>query len=157
MSDYRCDEGFMQEALKEAKKGFDAGEVPVGAVLVYRQQIIARAHNRVEELKDASAHAEMLCLKEGFSFFQNWRLLESTLYCTLEPCMMCAGGLLLSRVETLVWGAKDIRHGANGSFINVFLEPHPTHQMIIRTGVLQEECSSLMKEFFKGRRNAKII
>lgn len=151
------DEKFMHEALKEAKKGFDLGEVPVGAVLVYRQQIIARAHNRVEELKDASAHAEMLCLKESFSFFQNWRLLDTTLYCTLEPCMMCAGCLLLSRVKTLVWGAKDTRHGANGSFINAFVQPHPTHQMIIRTGILQEECSALMKDFFKGRRNAKII
>lgn len=151
------DEKFMREAIKEAKKGFDADEVPVGAVLVYQGEIIARAHNRVEELKDASAHAEMLCMKEAADVFKNWRLLETTLYCTLEPCMMCAGCMLLSRVETLVWGAKDVRHGANGSFINIFLPSHPTHQLMIRSGILEEECASLMKDFFKAKRNAKII
>lgn len=149
------DEKFMKEALKEAKKGFAANEVPVGAVLVFRQEIIARAHNRVEELSDASAHAEMLCMREGSKLLQNWRLGESILYCTLEPCCMCAGAMLLSRIETLVWGAKDIRHGANGSFTNIFTLPHPTHQMTIRQGVLAEESALLMKEFFKLKRKGE--
>lgn len=152
------DEKFMKEALHEAKKGFAANEVPVGAVLVYRQEIIARAYNRVEELRDASAHAEMLCIQEGSKILQNWRLSESILYCTLEPCCMCAGAMLLSRIQTLVWGAKDLRHGANGSFINIFNLPHPTHQIMIRQGVLAEESSLLMKEFFKTKRkNGTII
>ena len=156
MSEY-ADEIFMKEALNEAKKGFAANEVPVGAVLVYRQEIIARAHNRIEELCDASAHAEMLCIREGSKILQNWRLSESILYCTLEPCCMCAGAMLLSRINTLVWGAKDIRHGANGSFTNIFSLPHPTHQIIIRQGVLAEESSLLMKEFFKIRRKSGAI
>ncbi len=151
------DEKFMYEAIQEAKKAFELGEVPVGAVLVYQKEIIARAHNLVETLKDASAHAEMICMRHAALHLQNWRLLETTLYCTLEPCLMCAGSMLLSRIGTLVWGAKDLRHGANGSWVNIFLESHPMHQITIRSGVLSEECSLLMKDFFKVRRDAKII
>lgn len=146
------DKKFMLEALKEAKKGFESNEVPVGAVLVYKQEIIARAHNRVEEFKDASAHAEMLCIKQASKYIQNWRLQETTLYCTLEPCSMCAGCMLLSRIPLLVWGAPDIRHGANGSFINIFTLSHPTHKMEVRSGVLSQESALMMKEFFIKKR-----
>lgn len=151
------DERFMLEALKEAWKAFKVDEVPVGAVLVHKEQIIARGYNQVEMLKDATAHAEMLCITAGEAALENWRLLETTLYCTVEPCSMCAGALLLSRVPTLVWGAPDIRHGANGSWVNLFEKPHPTHSIAIRKGILQEPCSALLVDFFQKRRNkAKI-
>ena len=148
------DEKFMKAALREAEKAYEEGEVPVGAVLVYEGKIIARTHNQVESLQDATAHAEMLLLTMGASYFSNWRLLKTTLYCTLEPCLMCAGGMLLSRVERLVWGAKDLRHGACGSFINVFSSPHPTHSLMIQGGVLEADSAQLMQEFFREKRGS---
>jgi len=149
------DERFMLEALKEAWIAYQAKEVPVGAVLVHEGKIIARAHNQVEMLKDATAHAEMLSITIGEAALDNWRLADTTLYCTLEPCSMCAGAMLLSRVPTLVWGAPDIRHGANGTWVDLFEKPHPTHSMTVRKGVLQDEAAWLMKEFFQQRRSIK--
>lgn len=151
------DEKFMIEALKEAWKAFEADEVPVGAVLVHDNKIIARAHNQVEMLKDATAHAEMLCITIGEAAIDNWRLSETTLYCTMEPCSMCAGAMLLSRVPTLVWGAPDKRHGANGTWVDLFDKQHPTHTVITRKGVLEEQCGWLMTEFFKKRRMEKKV
>lgn len=147
------DEKFMLEALKEAWKAYSAAEVPVGAVLVHKGRIIARGFNQVELLKDATAHAEMLCITCGEAALDNWRLADTTLYCTIEPCTMCAGAMLLSRIPTAVWGAPDLRHGANGSWVNLFDKPHPTHTITIRRGVLQEYCASLMRDFFQKRRN----
>ncbi len=147
----------MKEALIEAQKAQAKGEVPVGAVLVYQNQIIARAHNQVESLQDATAHAEILCLRQAAKHFNNWRLLETTLYCTLEPCVHCAGALILSRVQTLVWGAPDLRHGADGSQFDVLNKPHPIHTVEVIRGVMQEECAGLLKEFFRERRAAKTI
>lgn len=149
------DEKFMREALKEARKAYKEGEVPVGAVLVANEQVIARGHNQVELLKDATAHAEMLCIGSGAHVLENWRLLETTLYCTIEPCTMCAGALFLSRVKRLVWGAPDVRHGANGSFIDLFVLKHPTHHIEVTSGVLADECAALMQEFFRERRDQK--
>lgn len=149
------DEKFMLEALKEAWKSFLEEEVPIGAVLVHKGRIISRGHNQVEMLKDATAHAEMLCMTAGSAALENWRLADTTLYCTAEPCAMCAGALLLSRIPNLVWGTPDIRHGANGSWVNLFDKPHPTHTVTIRHGVLQEPCSTLMKDFFVKRRAQK--
>ena len=146
------DERFMREALREAKKAFLADEVPIGAVMVFDGHIIARGYNQVEMLKDATAHAEMLCITAAENALGNWRLADCTLYSTLEPCPMCAGALLLSRVPTLVWGAPDVRHGANGSWVNLFDKPHPTHSVIIRQGVLREWCERPLKQFFKKRR-----
>jgi len=146
------DERFMIEALKEAWKAFEAEEVPVGAVLVYEGRVIARGYNQVEMLKDATAHAEMLCMTAGAGALENWRLTGTTLYCTMEPCSMCAGAMLLSRVTKLTWGAPDIRHGANGSWVDLFTDDHPTHRIEVTSGVLQEYCAFLMKEFFKKRR-----
>lgn len=146
------DEKYMLEALKQAWKAFQIGEVPVGAVLVHEGHIIARGYNQVEMLTDATAHAEMLCLTAGEAALQNWRLARTTLYCTIEPCAMCAGAMLLSRVPCLVWGAPDIRHGANGSWVNLFDKPHPTHSIEIRRGVLDGFCASILKEFFQKRR-----
>lgn len=146
------DEFFMREALEEAKLAMEQDEVPVGAVLVYKGKIIARAHNLVEKLKDASAHAEMLCLKEASKLLDNWRLKETTLYCTLEPCAMCAGAMLLSRVHSLVWGAPDLRHGAHGSWMNLLDANHPIHNVIVRTKILEEESAALLREFFQRKR-----
>jgi len=145
----------MQEALTEARKSFEIGEVPVGAVLVYQNEIIARGHNQVEFLRDATAHAELLCLKHASTELSRWRLNETTLYSTLEPCAMCAGGMILARIKTLVWGAPDLRQGANGSLFNILDHPHPIHKIQVRQGILQSESSSLMKAFFRERRRCK--
>lgn len=149
------DEYFMREALKEAKKAFDRDEVPVGAVLVHEGKIIARGYNQVELLKDATAHAEMLCLTAASSFLENWRLLDTTLYCTLEPCSMCAGALMLSRISRLVWAAPDLRLGANGSFVDLFDAKHPFHTIEITKGVLEAQSADLMRAFFQKQRQKK--
>lgn len=150
------DERFMLEALKEAWKAFQKEEVPVGAVLVQNGRIIARGHNQVEMLKDATAHAEMLCMTSGEVALDNWRLADTTLYCTIEPCSMCAGALLLTRVPVLVWGAPDLRHGANGSWVNLFDKSHPMHSVVIRSGVLADISASFMRDFFQKRRKEQI-
>ena len=146
------DEKFMLEALKEALKAFKEEEVPIGAVLVHENRIIARGHNQVEMLHDATAHAEMLCITAGAVSLENWRLTDTTLYSTLEPCAMCAGAAILSRVSRICWGAKDIRQGANGSWVDLFSVKHPIHEIAIEGGVLEEPSAWLMKEFFKLRR-----
>jgi tRNA(adenine34) deaminase len=149
------DERFMREALKEAKKAFALDEVPVGAVLVQEGRIIARGHNQVELLKDATAHAEMLCVTSAASALENWRLLDTTLYCTLEPCIMCAGALIAARVKRLVWGAPDLRVGANGSWIDLFKMEHPIHTLEVTPRVLEAESAELMRTFFMKQREKK--
>ncbi len=149
------DERFMLEALKEAWRAFEKEEVPVGAVLVKDGRVISRGFNQVEMLKDATAHAEMVCLTAGANAVDNWRLTDTTLYCTIEPCSMCAGAMLLSRIPRLVWGAPDIRHGANGSWIDLFKHKHPTHTINVERGVLEEYCAALMRDFFQIRRKEK--
>lgn len=155
MSEIDQDIHFMREALKEAKKAFEKDEVPVGAVLVCNGKVIARGHNQVEALQDATAHAEMLCITSGTTALENWRLEKTTLYCTLEPCAMCAGAILASRVERLVWGAPDLRLGANGSWIDLFSMKHPMHSLEIRQRVLEEESAFLLKSFFEQTRKKK--
>jgi len=149
------DEYFMREALAEAGTAFAKGEVPVGAVLVHGGEIIGRAHNLVESLSDATAHAELLCLRQGAKALGNWRLLNATLYCTLEPCPMCAGAMIHSRLDRLVWGAPDLRCGAHGSWVNLLDLEHPIHHFRVEKGMLMEECAQLMKDFFKIRRREK--
>ncbi len=146
------EEVFMREALIEAQKAYDKDEVPVGAVIVYNGKIIARAHNLVETKQDPTAHAEMLCMAEAASFLGNWRLLHATLYCTLEPCIMCAGAMISSRLPFLVWGAPDVRQGAHGSWVNILDASHPIHRVSCSSGVCAEESSYLMKRFFKEKR-----
>jgi tRNA(adenine34) deaminase len=149
------DEKMMLEALKEAWKAYQKKEVPVGAVLVKDGKIVARGHNQIELLNDATAHAEMLCITAGENALENWRLQDTTLYCTIEPCSMCAGAMMLTRVPRLVWGAPDIRHGANGSWVNLFEKPHPMHTITIKSGVLGEFAASLMQNFFREVRKEK--
>ncbi len=143
---------FMEEALKEAECAFQKKEVPIGAVLVYDNEIIARGHNLVEETQDATAHAEMVCLRTASQSIRNWRLLNATLYCTLEPCSMCLGAMILSRLETLVWAAPDLRYGACGSFVSLLQVPHPIHQIQVESGIYQERAALLMQNFFRERR-----
>jgi len=147
----------MLEALKEAWKAFKADEVPVGAVLVKDKRVIAKGYNQVEMLNDATAHAEMLCMTAGEAACENWRLAETTLYCTMEPCSMCAGAMLLTRIPTLVWGAPDVRHGANGSWVDLFEPVHPTHAIQVRKGVLAEYCTQILKDFFQIQRKKKSV
>src|SRR5579871_859934 len=139
------DQYFMREALIEAQKAYEKKEVPVGAVLVVHSEVIARTHNLVEALRDATAHAELLCLKKGSEILSNWRLLDATLYCTLEPCPMCAGAMIHSRLKHLVWGAPDLRCGAHGSWVNLLDIEHPIHRLDTTTGILKEECAELMR------------
>lgn len=149
------DERYMLEALKEAWKAYLKDEVPVGAVLVHEDRIISRGHNQVELLSDATAHAEMLCITSGASAYGDWRLNDAVLYCTMEPCAMCAGALILSRVKRLVWGAPDLRHGANGSWVDLFSKEHPIHNVQVESGVLGEYASELMRQFFREKRLEK--
>lgn len=147
---------FMKAALKQASIAAEEGEVPVGAVLVYQDKIIAYGRNQVEKLIDGTAHAEILCLSSAPSVYGDWRLGDCTLYCTLEPCPMCAGAILSSRIKKVIWGAPDLRIGANGSWVNLFEKKHPFHQVEICGGLLQEESAYLMQYFFQNvRKNEK--
>ena len=143
------DEQYMEQALKEAQKAFDTGEVPIGAIVVLQSKIIARAHNQVELLNDSTAHAEILAITTAFNFLGSKYLPEATLYVTVEPCLMCSGALYWSKIGKIVYGADDEKNsyrrstGTNNPF-------HP--KTILIGGVLKEPCSTLMKDFFKARR-----
>ncbi|WP_080125305.1 nucleoside deaminase [Chlamydia suis] len=146
---------FMKQALDEARKAYERDEVPVGCVIVHEDVIIARGHNSVEQLQDPTAHAEMICISAAAEYLRNWRLKDTSLYCTLEPCLMCAGAIQLARITRIVWGAPDLRLGAGGSWVNVFLEKHPFHQVECCAGVCHQESEWLMKNFFLEKRKAK--
>lgn len=144
-------EYYMRQALREADKALEEEEVPVGAVIVHRGHIIARAHNQREKLKDPTAHAEMIALTQAAASLENWRLEGCTLYVTKEPCAMCAGAMVQARVENLVFGARDEKAGACGSVVNLVEEPRFNHRVKVTEGVLAEESGRLLKEFFKER------
>ena len=146
------DKKFMKEALLQAQKAFEEDEVPVGAVLVKENSIISRGRNCVEKEKNAMQHAEIVCLSEGTKILGDWRLLDTILYVTMEPCSMCAGAAILSRVKKIVWGCPDIRHGASGSWTNLFIKPHPIHQIQIQSGLFEEEARTLLQDFFRNKR-----
>ncbi|MBR2674399.1 MAG: tRNA adenosine(34) deaminase TadA [Mogibacterium sp.] len=146
------DESFMLEALKEAEAASNEGEVPVGAVIVKDGEIIARAHNRVERDSSSSAHAEMLAIEKAEKALGGKWLIGADMYVTLEPCSMCAGALVLSRLQRLVIGAADPKTGACGSMLNIAANDKLNHRIEIKRGVLEEECSQLLKEFFKAKR-----
>ena len=146
------DERFMLEAMREAAKAARAGEVPVGAVIVKDGNVIARAHNLVETLKRSSAHAEMLALEEAERALSAKWLTGAVLYVTLEPCSMCAGAMVLARISRLVIGADDPKTGACGSVLNVASNDSLNHRIEITRGILGDECSMQLKEFFRSRR-----
>ena len=135
----------------QAVKAVEADEVPVGAVIVHGGRIIARAHNQRETLRDPTAHAEMIAITQAAESLDNWRLEGATLYVTKEPCVMCAGAMVQARVETLVYGARDEKGGAAGSVVNLVEEPRFNHRIKVVAGVLEEESSKLLKEFFQER------
>lgn len=149
------DEFFMKEALKEAYKAYEINEVPIGAVIVRNGEIVGRGYNQKETLKDATLHAEISAIKDACSNLGGWRLPSCTMYVTLEPCSMCAGALVNARVERLVIGARDLKTGACGSVLNIVQMDRLNHQINVQFGVLEEDCSYILKSFFEILRNSK--
>ena len=145
---------FMGLALAEAGQAASEGEVPIGAVLVFAGEVIAQAHNRRETDKDATAHAEMLVIRDACRKLGCWRLTGATLYVTIEPCPMCAGALVMSRIDRLVYGSPDFRAGAVESIFNVVQHPALNHRLAVTAGVRQEECAAAMQAFFRDRRRS---
>jgi len=143
---------YMRIALVQANLALGKQEVPVGAVVVYKGEVIAARHNERETLKDPTAHAEVLALRDAAAVLGNWHLEDCTLVVTLEPCIMCAGALINARIGTLVFGAADLKGGATSSLYNVCSDPRLNHNPVVVHGVLQDECSLLLRNFFEQKR-----
>jgi tRNA(adenine34) deaminase len=152
----QTDADYMREALRLADKARKADEVPVGSVVVRAGKIIARASNQVELLKDATAHAEMLALTEAEAAVGDWRLIDCDLYVTKEPCPMCAGAIVHTRIRRVIFGCADPRAGAAGSVINLLQMPQLNHRCHITPGVLQNECAAILQDFFRQQRQSSI-
>ena len=150
--DLHSDEFFMDEALRQAARAYEAGEVPVGAIIVREGRIIARAFNQVELLKDATAHAEMLAITQAEEAAGDWRLTDCTLYVTKEPCPMCAGAIVHARLARVVFGASDPKSGAAGGVLNLLQFPTFNHRCQITGSVRETECCALLKNFFAEQR-----
>jgi tRNA(adenine34) deaminase len=148
-------EKFMREAIAEATLAFQRGDVPVGAVAVCDDQIIGRGHNRKEELKDPTAHAEMIALQEAARALGGWRLIGVTLYCTMEPCSMCAGAMIQARLPRLVYAVDDPKAGAAGSVVDLLRNERLNHRVEVIAGVLAEEAEELTRRFFQKLRGEK--
>jgi tRNA(adenine34) deaminase len=149
------DEYYMSEALKEARKAEILDEVPVGVVIVRNDEIIARGYNLKESLKNALAHGEIIAIKKASEYLGGWRLIGCTMYVTLEPCVMCAGAIMNSRIERLVIGTTDDRMGGCGSVVNLVQHPQLNHDTELEWGVLESECRSILQNFFKKLRERK--
>jgi len=148
----QTEERFMRIAIEQAKIAEDNGDVPIGAVIVHKGQIIAKAYNQREQLQDPTAHAEIIALTQAAAALGNWHLHDCTMYVTLEPCCMCAGSLVLSRMDRLVYGCHDPKAGACGSLYNIVQDDRLNHRLKITSGVLNAECSMLLQEFFQKKR-----
>ena len=146
------DKRFMQAAIDAAEIAEENGDVPIGAVIVCENRIIARAYNQREQLSDPTAHAEIIALTQAAASFENWRLHGCTIYVTLEPCPMCAGALVLARLDRLVFGCEDPKTGACGSLYNIVEDKRLNHRLNVTSGVLAEECKEQLQNFFKQRR-----
>lgn len=153
--DLQSDSFFMGEALRQAKRAYEAEETPVGVVIVRAGRIIARAFNQVELLKDATAHAEMLALTQAEEAVGDWRLTDCSLYATKEPCPMCAGAIVHTRIARVIFGASDPKGGAAGSAMNLLQFPTLNHRCQITQGVREAECRALLKNFFAGQRKKR--
>ncbi len=149
------DEKWMRVALQEASLALKKKEVPVGAVVVYQDKVIGRGHNQTESLNDPTAHAEILAIGAAANYLNSWRLSDAELYVTLEPCAMCAGAIVLSRIKRLVFGAFDPKAGACGSLYNIVQDARLNHQVEVATEILKEECSALLQTFFQELREVK--
>jgi tRNA(adenine34) deaminase len=148
------DAAWMREALVEAERALAHGDVPVGAVAVRDGKIVGRGHNRKEADRDPTAHAEMIALREAARALGGWRLVGVTLYCTLEPCPMCAGAMVSARLPRLVYGADDPKAGAVGSVVELLRDPRFNHRVAVTRGVLAEEAQALLERFFAGLRES---
>jgi tRNA(adenine34) deaminase len=149
------DERYMQAAIRQAAIAEDNGDVPIGTVIVYQNTVIAKAYNQREQLNDPTAHAEIVALTQAAEYLQSWRLHGCTIYVTLEPCPMCAGALVLGRVDRLVYGCRDPKTGACGSLYNIVQDPRLNHRLTVTAGVLEAEGSAMLSEFFRGRRSGQ--
>lgn len=145
-------ENYMKEALKEAQKAYELGEIPIGAIIVKDGEIIARGHNLTETEKDPTAHAEMIAIRQAAKKLGGWRLPGCTLYVTCEPCSMCAGAIVWARLEKVCIGTMDPKGGACGSVFNIVQEEKLNHRVELETRIMEKECSEIMKTFFKELR-----
>jgi tRNA(adenine34) deaminase len=152
MPQHMLDETFMRQALRQARAAAEAGEVPIGAVIVHQNQIIGRGSNQRETLHDPTAHAEMIAITAAAEHLRSWRLTGCSLYVTLEPCVMCAGAISLARIDRLIFGADDPKGGACGSLYNVPADARLNHRPAVTSGVLAAESAELLREFFQGLR-----
>ncbi len=143
---------YMKVAISEARKAIDKDEVPVGAVIVYEGRIIARAHNQIVLLHDPTAHAEMIAITQAADYLKNERLVNTSVYVTIEPCPMCAGAMVLSRIKRLFYGASDPKSGSCGSLMNIVQDRRLNHSITVKKGLMEEECRLLMQEFFRRKR-----
>jgi len=142
----------MRLAIREAERALEHDDVPVGAVIVHRGEVIGAGHNERELREDPSAHAEMLAIREAARALGSWRLLDTVLYVTLEPCVMCAGAIVLGRVPSVVYGTADPKAGAAGSVLDILAEPRLNHRPLVTGGLLATECADLLVRFFRSRR-----
>lgn len=149
------DEKYMREAIKQARKAAKVGDVPIGCVIVYQDEIIARGYNKRNARKTTLAHAELLAIEKASKKMNDWRLEDCTMYITLEPCQMCAGAIVQARIPRVVVGAMNKKAGCAGSVLNLFQIPAFNHQVEFEKGVLEEECSTMLSDFFKELRNNK--
>ncbi len=156
MSFSENDHKWMEHALKLAERSRDSGEVPVGAVLVKDNQLISEGWNQPIENHDATAHAEIMAIRAAGKALNNYRLPDTTLYVTLEPCTMCAGAMIHARIARVVFGASDLRTGTAGSAIDLFSQDYHNHQIDVEGGLMRDECGQILKDFFRERRNKKI-
>jgi tRNA(adenine34) deaminase len=152
--DLHSDNYFMGEALRQAKRAGAMDEVPIGAVVVHQGEVIARAYNQVETLKDATAHAEMLAITQAESVIGDWRLTECELYVTKEPCPMCAGAMVHVRLRRIIFGCHSTKDGAGGSLLNLLQHPGLNHRCAITSGVRHDECAGLLQTFFREKRQS---
>ncbi len=148
---------MMQEAIKEARIAFEKDEVPIGCVITHKNKIISRSHNQVELLHDPTAHAEMIAITQATNFLNSKWLQDCSLYVTIEPCSMCAGALVLARIKNIYFGAKDPKTGACGSVINIANNKKLNHRIKVKSGILEEECAGLLKEFFRKKRRLEAL
>jgi tRNA(adenine34) deaminase len=152
MSNSRADQQYMQMAIEQAKIAEENGDVPIGTVIVHKGQIIGKAYNQREQLADPTAHAEIIALTQAAAFLESWRLNDCTIYVTLEPCPMCAGALVLARMDRLVYGCDDLKTGAVKSLYNIVTDERLNHRLEVTSGVLADDCSKLLQNFFQKRR-----
>jgi tRNA(adenine34) deaminase len=146
---------YMQYALKEAERAFDAGEVPVGCIIVYEGQIIGKAHNQRETLQDPTAHAEVLAITQAAAHLKSWRLEKTRMYVTLEPCAMCAGAIILARIPEVYFGAMDPKAGCTGSLMNLLGDPRFNHRPKVVSGIMAEQCGGILSSFFQKIRDQR--